>query len=103
MKIADLFADQHVDQHVDQDVDQDADDQDDSWLSGLSPEEQDSYLRWEQRSHDLRRSRERRRCFTCRPVTGRVRRVVATLVASERVDATTAYRLTCTHITIDVD
>lgn len=58
-------------------------------------------------SHCLReaaivRTRERRRCFTCRPLVGRVRRVVWNFTTNLYFDPTAAYRLTCGHDTIDV-
>lgn len=48
------------------------------------------------------RTRERRRCFDCRPIKGRIRRVVGHFTTQAHFDPTAAYHLSCGHATIDV-
>lgn len=75
----------------------------DPWTLAMDPDERAAYERWVQRGQDLRKTRERRRCYQCFRGTGRVRRVVSQLVVAKDFDPTTGYRLTCGHVTIDVD
>lgn len=73
----------------------------DPWTLAMTPDERDAYERWVQSQQDLMKTRARRRCYECRPVTGRIRRVTGTFVTGRDFDPTTAYRLVCGHDTID--
>lgn len=59
------------------------------------------YIRYCERQEMILRTRERRRCYDCVPITGRVRRVVSKFVVAEHFDPTQAYNLTCGHAAID--
>lgn len=48
------------------------------------------------------RTRERRRCYTCVPLVGQVRRVTGHFTSQPHFDPTLAYRLACGHATIDL-
>ena len=58
------------------------------------------YVAYLEHEAAILRTRSRRRCYDCRPLVGRIRRVTREFVCNP-VDPTTAYRLVCGHSTID--
>ncbi len=74
----------------------------DQYGPDLDDEAMAEYVAHCAREAALVRTRERRRCYDCRPLVGQVRRVVGHFTSQPRFDPTLAYRLTCGHATIDV-